>query len=122
VVVNKELLFSEIGVVVDSLLAVAICAYIVVAFLRISRARSGLKELKSSWCVFLLLAPVPPFCMLRLPLVHLHSRVLRSGLLLPIVRDSNHHHSRLGNRPVHIVGDVVLLGDRGLHYEGTLGL
>jgi hypothetical protein len=51
VVVKIELLFSEIGVVVDSRLAVAIFAYSVVAFLRISRARSGLNELKSSWCV-----------------------------------------------------------------------
>jgi hypothetical protein len=51
VVVNIDLLFCEIGVVVDSLLAVAIFAYIVEAFLRISRARSSLKELKSSWCV-----------------------------------------------------------------------
>jgi hypothetical protein len=51
VVVNIDLLFSKIGVVVDLLLTVAICAYIVVAFLRIYRARSGLNELELPWCV-----------------------------------------------------------------------
>jgi hypothetical protein len=51
VVVNIDLLFSAYVLFVDSLLAVAIFAHIVVAFFRISRARSGLNELKSSWCV-----------------------------------------------------------------------